>query len=203
MTSSKDTDKKPRHGLRRWPVWIGLAAASTVVALLIGAGALALAARSAMANSSRIVTAAAPAAPRDSPYPLGADHAVAIRDHGIPQAFTILFYEEDGAPVRAETWSYYDQGLEVDFVDGEVQGERAISMATGEVIPVPYRPDQFAAFMTLSEVLASAQIDRYLVMPLEDELLEGGEIYYADEIMFGLKDGRLRYVQVLALEGEE
>jgi hypothetical protein len=57
--------------------------------------------------------------------------------------------------------------------------------------------------MTLSEVLASAQIDRYLVMPLEDELLEGGEIYYADEIMFGLKDGRLRYVQVLALEGEE
>ena len=203
MTLWKDADKKPRQGMRRWPVWIGLAVTTTGVALLIGAGALALAARSAMANSSRIVTVAAPAAPTLAPRPLGADHAVVIREHGVPQAFTILFYEEDGAPVRAETWSYYDQGLEIDFVDGELQGERAIGMATGEVIPVPYRPDQFAAFMTLSEVLASAQIDRHLVMPLENELLEGGEMYYADEVMFGLKDGRLRYVQVLALEGEE
>jgi len=203
MTSWKDADRDPRHGLRRWPVWIGLAATSTVAALLIGAGALALVARSAMATSSRMVTGAVPAAPTWAPHPLGSDHAVTIREHGIPQAFTILFYEEDGTPVRGETWSYYDQGLEVDFVDGELQGERTIDMATGDVIPVPYRPDQFAAFMSLAEVLASAQIDHYLVVPLEDGLVKGGEIYYADEIMFGLKDGALRYVQVLALEGEE
>jgi len=203
MTSWKDADKKPRQGMRRWPIWIGLAVTTTAAALLIGAGALALAARSAMATSSRLVTGAAPAAPTWAPHPLGSDHAVTIREHGIPQAFTLLFYEEDGTPVRAETWSYYDQGLEIDFVDGELQGERASGIAAGDVIPVPYRPDQFSAFMTLAEVLASAQIDHYLVMPLENELLEGGEIYYADEIMFGLKDGRLRYVQVLALEGEE
>jgi hypothetical protein len=84
-------------------------------------------------------------------------------------------------------------------VDGELQ-QSALSASQRRCYPGPYRPDQFAAFASLAEVLASAQIDHYLGVPLEDGPVKG-EIYYADEIMFGLKDGALRYVQVLALEG--
>ncbi len=186
-----------------WPAWLGLTAGVALAVTAAMTTALAIVARGALAHSARLVTGTAPEAPAHSPYSLGSDHAVTIRDHGVPQAFTLLFYEEAGAPVRAETWSYYDQGLEVDFVDGELQAERAIGFANGEVLPVPYRPDQFAGFMTLDEVLASAQIDSFLVVPLEKELVEGGEMYYADEIMFGMKGGRLRYVQVLAFQGQE
>lgn len=203
MSLWKYSSKNPRQGVRRWPVWLVLAAATALAVTAIGTAGLVLAARGALSHWARLVSEAAPQAPARSPYPLGEDHALAIRDHGVPQAFTLLFYEEAGAPVRAETWTYYSEGLEIDFVDGELQRERAIQAVTGEIVPVPYRPDQFAALMTLAEVLASAQIDYYFVVPLEEELVAGGEIYYADEIMFGMKDGRVRYVQVLALGAEE
>ncbi|OGO48409.1 MAG: hypothetical protein A2Z30_02205 [Chloroflexi bacterium RBG_16_64_43] len=203
MTSWKDPNKSARYMFRHWPAWLVLATGCALAVTAIGAVGLVLTTRGALSHSARLVNGAAPQGPERSPHPLGEDHALALRDHGVPQAFTLLFYEEVGAPVRAETWTYYREGLEIDFVDGELQRERAINAASGEIVPAPYRPDQFAAFMSLPELLASAQINDYFVMPLEEELVAGGEIYYADEIMFGMKDGRLRYVQVLALEAQE
>jgi hypothetical protein len=128
---------------------------------------------------------------------------------GSPQAFTLLFYEEqldDGSygDVRFETWDYYDTGVSYTFINGDLAGEDPLEVEiTGDIYPIPYRPDQFSAYMSLNEVLASAGLDRYMVVPLEKELVEGGEVYYADELTFGLKDNELLYIEALALEVSE
>jgi hypothetical protein len=130
-------------------------------------------------------------------------------DMGAPQAFTLLFYEEellDGSygDVRFETWDYYEAGVSYTFVNGELAGEDPLEVEiVGEIYPIPYQPDQFTAYMGLDEVLASAGLNRYMVVPLEKELVEGGEVYYADELTFGLKDDELRYIEALALEVSE
>jgi hypothetical protein len=126
---------------------------------------------------------------------------------GSPEAFSILFYEEelvDGSygDVRFETWSYYTDGVEYTFINGELVGEDPIEIDVGELIPIPYAPEQFVAYMNLDEVIASARLDTFLIVPLEKELVDGGEVYYADELTFGLKDDELLYVEALALEVE-
>lgn len=126
-------------------------------------------------------------------------------DLGSPEAFSILFYEEelmDGSygDVRFETWSYYNDGVEYTFINGEMVGEDPIEVDVGELIPIPYTPEQFVAYMNLDEVISSARLDTFLVVPLEKELVDGGEVYYADELTFGLKDNELLYVEALALE---
>ena len=126
---------------------------------------------------------------------------------GSPEAFSILFYEEeleDGSlgDVRFETWSYYSDGVEYTYINGELVGEDPIEIDVGELIPIPYAPEQFMAYMNLDEVISSAKLDTYLVVPLEKELVDGGEVYYADELTFGLKGDELLYVEALALEVE-
>lgn len=134
---------------------------------------------------------------------------LSVLDHlGFPQAFAILFYEEeqmDGSfsDVRFETWSYYTSGLEYTFINGEQVAEDPLEIELlGELVPIPYRPEQFVAYMSLDEVIASAGLETYLVVPLEKELVKDGEVYYADELTFGLKNDELLYIEALALEIE-
>jgi hypothetical protein len=142
-----------------------------------------------------------------APLPLSSDQQQVRAELGDPEAFMILFYEEpldNGSigDVRTETWSYYTQGVEYTFINGEKVGEDPIGVEIRELAPVPYRPEQFAAYMNLEDVIAAAQLDSFLLVPLEKEIVEGGEVYYADRLTFGLKDDELRYVEALALEVE-
>jgi hypothetical protein len=127
---------------------------------------------------------------------------------GAPEAFTLLFYEEeldDGTfdDVRFETWSYYTAGLEYTFINGEQVAEEPLEVAIGgDLVHIPYRPEQFSAYMSLEQVIDAAGLTTYLVVPLEKELVDGGEVYYADELTFGLKKGELLYLEALALEAE-
>ena len=146
--------------------------------------------------------AAVPAA-----LPLSADQQDVRTSLGPPEAFTILFYEEaleDGSigDVRFEVWSYYSDQVEYTFINGEQVGEDPIDIELGELVQIPYAPEQFRAYMSLDEVLASAGLDAFMVVPLEKELVEGGEVFYADELTFGLKDDELLYIEALALEVE-
>jgi hypothetical protein len=142
-----------------------------------------------------------------APLPLSSDQQQVRSEMGDPEAFMILFYEEpldNGSigDVRTETWSYYTQGVEYTFINGEMVGEDPIEVDISDLAPVPYQPEQFAAYMNLEEVIAAAGLDSFLVVPLEKELVDGGEVYYADRLTFGLKNDELRYVEALALEVE-
>jgi hypothetical protein len=139
-------------------------------------------------------------------YPPSTDQLSVIDHLGNPEAFAILFYEEeqgDGSmlDIRFETWSYFTADLEYTFINGEMVAEDALEIAfEGGLVTLPYRPEQFMAYMSLDELIASFDLKTYLVVPLEKELVEGGEVYYADGLTFGLKDDELLYVEALALE---
>lgn len=144
---------------------------------------------------------------RGAPLPLSNDQQRVRAERGDPEAFLILFYEEtleDGTigDVRTETWSYYTGGIEYTFINGVLEAQAAIEAGIGELTPAAYQPEQFQATMSLEEVLAVAGLDSFLLVPLEKELVDGGEVYYADRLAFGLQDGELRYLEALALEVE-
>jgi len=142
------------------------------------------------------------------PYTLSPVQEEELFTYGYPEAFTILFYEEETvgggtAPVRLETWDYYTQGIGLTFINGDLIAEDPIEIDNvGTLDPLPYYPEQFSAFMSLEEVIAAAGIDTYVEIPLEKEFLEGGIVYYANALTFGLKDDELVYIEALAVVTE-
>jgi hypothetical protein len=129
-------------------------------------------------------------------------------EHGPPDAFSILFYDEvvgDSGPltVRAEQWTYYDEGLEYSFAGDELIARDPIEVPPDAFVePAPYDPDAFEAYMGLDELLATTGLADYIGGPVKD-LVQGGELYFADRLTWGMKDGELIYVEALALETDE
>ena len=125
--------------------------------------------------------------------------------HGYPEAFTILFYEEEIIEggiqtVRLETWDYYTQGIGLTFINGELIAEDAIDIDDiGSLDPLPYYPEQFNAFMSLDQIIAATGIDTYVEIPLDKEFLDGGVSYFANGLTFGLKNDELLYIEALAI----
>ncbi len=73
----------------------------------------------------------------------------------------------------------------------------------GTLDPLPYYPEQFGAFMSLEDIIATAGIDTYVEIPLEKEFLKDGVVYYAQSLTFGLKDNELVYIEALAITTEQ
>ena len=137
-------------------------------------------------------------------YELSSDQETNLSAYGQPEAFTILFYEEQSPDqeiqtVRLETWDYYTRGIGLTFVNGELVSEDPIEWDNQDpIIPIPYSPGQFSAFMSLEDVIAAAGIDTYIEVPLNIELLDKGNLYYADSLSFGMQDNQLVYLEALA-----
>jgi hypothetical protein len=142
------------------------------------------------------------------PYALSPAQEEELFSYGYPEAFTILFYEEETvgggfATVRLETWDYYTQGFGLTFINGDLIAEDPIEIDNvGSLDPLPYYPEQFSAFMSLEEVISAAGIDTYVEIPLDKEFLEGGVSYFANSLTFGLKNDELLYIEALALSAE-
>lgn len=128
--------------------------------------------------------------------------------YGPPEAFAILYYDEpaaDGSRTRTsvEQWSYYSAGVEFTFTDEQVVAEDQLELMLGtEAEPAPYDPSLFHAYMSLDEVLAAAGLEHYLGGPV-DAIVDGGELFFADRLSWGIKDGELRYIEALSLEAAD
>ena len=72
----------------------------------------------------------------------------------------------------------------------------------GTIDPLPYFPEQFGAYMSLDEVISAAAIDTYAEIPVEDEFIQGGVLYFANSLSFGLKDDQLVYLEAIALTAQ-
>ncbi|MBU7004762.1 MAG: hypothetical protein HXS50_04295 [Theionarchaea archaeon] len=142
-----------------------------------------------------------PCQPPPDAYKLSANQSSILSQIGHPDSFQILFFggESNGnrVEVRLETWTYYSLGREISFLDGEMISDEVVEDEIGSPIEIPYRPEQFAAFMNLEEIIVAAGIEEYLVVPMEPGLVKGGEIIYAEELAFGLRDGELLYVETM------
>ena len=129
-------------------------------------------------------------------------------EYGSPDAFTILYFDEpqvDGSmqATSMERWSYFDAGVEFTVSDELVVAGDLVELEPGSIAePVPYDPDQFSAYMSLDEVVAAADLEEYIGGAVDD-IVEGGELFFGDRLVWGVKDGELRYVEALALEAAD
>lgn len=141
-------------------------------------------------------------------YQLSAEQSALVGEIGYPDSFILLFYEEEDVDgslqiVRLETWDYFSEGESYTFLNGELDSNDRIEVGElGSLATLPYVPEQFAANMSRDDVLAAAGVEEFIEVPLEKEYLEGGDLYYADSLAFGLIDGDLRYLEALALVEE-
>jgi len=126
---------------------------------------------------------------------------------GSPEGFAIYYFDDVGPDETATTtslelWTYYRDGVEFTFDGDQLIAEEPLdAVPQSEVQPVPYDPDQFSPYMNLEEIVAVAGVEEFLGGEFE-EADGGGEVYFADQLTWGLKDGELRYVEALALEPE-
>lgn len=142
------------------------------------------------------------------PYQLSAQQSALVSEIGYPGSFILLFYEEEAVDgslqiVRLETWNYYSEGESYTFLNGALDSSNKLDAGDlAELLPLPYVPEQFAAHMSRDDVLAAAGVEEFIEVPLEDQYLEGSDLYYAEALSFGLVDGTLRYLEALALVEE-
>ena len=173
--------------------------------ILIGVGIYLYAGWQGFQESPKLVEVQEKGIQITDPYSLSSAQEEQLFSYGYPEAFTILFYEEETIsgsvePVRLEIWDYYSQALSLTFFNGDLSAEDPLEIDDpGSLDPLPYFPEQFSAFMSLDEVIAAAGIDNYVEIPLEKEFIEDGVVYYAYSLTFGLKDNELMYVEALAL----
>jgi hypothetical protein len=126
---------------------------------------------------------------------------------GRPDAFNIAIVQVEGGTVRKESWRYYQYATRVDFVDGEAVLTMEIEpMPEGTLFAAWYDPLAFEEGMTGAEVAsvaASASPAGMEPEPLDlsegGEDLAGGTALVGDQILMGLHEDRLVYVETVAL----
>jgi hypothetical protein len=195
----------PRPRRRRLGLAVGCAALVVVAAGLLVFTLVS--GRQEYASTPLLVEGAPAQVAAPAPVPLSpAQQQDVIARLGPPESFTILFYQEpDGGSVRdsrVETWSYFTAGTEFSFLDGELVQEVPLDIPVSELVPLPYRPELFSAYMSLDEIIAAAGLGRHLVIPVEKELAEDARVYFADQLTFGLQGDELVFVETLPLDVE-
>ncbi len=132
---------------------------------------------------------------------------------GRPDAFDISIVHVEGGDVRMESWRYFQYATRVDFVDGEAVWTVAIDpVPEGTIFAAWYDPLAFTSGMSLEEVttLASAQspagmVPVYIDVSQGGEDLAGGMILVGDQILIGIEENKVVYVETVPLipEGGE
>ncbi len=195
---------KSKNKKRGWAIF-GAGCGCLVFIILIGLGIYLYAGWLGYKESPMVVEVQNTGIQLEDPYTLSPVQEEQLFSYGYPEAFTILFYEEETvsgevAPVRLETWDYYSQGLSLTFINSDLIVEDHLEIDNlGSLEPLPYYPEQFSAFMSLEDVIKAAGIDTYVEIPLEKEFIEDGVLYYSYALTFGLKDNELLYIEALAL----
>jgi hypothetical protein len=197
-----NTSKRPKRTSKR------VALSILVLAILIIAGTFLYAGWLGYQETPKRIEVDDPGSPNAAYYSLSEEQNSSVLSHGYPEAFTILFYEEE-APnggiqnVRLEIWDYYSLGFGLTFINGELVAEDAIEWNNqANVVPAPYYPEQFSMFMELADVITAAGLRTYIEIPLDQELMESGKLYYAESLSFGLQENQLVYLEALALTEE-
>ena len=155
-------------------------------------------------NSPKLVEGAYIKPGEESFYKFSDDQLSTLTTNGIPDSFTITFYTEEFDPVyrgevREETWRYFNARKNFHFYNGTLTAETDITDAPPAWLANLYRPDQFSMYASLDSVLATAAIDDYFELPLEDALVKSGKLYYAPGLTFGIVNDRLVYAETVSM----
>jgi hypothetical protein len=155
-------------------------------------------------NSPRLVSGLTYTLQSTSEYPLSEEQQTYIQSNGYPPAFSILFYQEEDSSgnvqnVRFESWYYFSPDKTATFINGSLSKEDQ-SQLTGGNTRWNYKPEMFRAYITREQVAQSANLDEWLIVPVENSLVPNAQVYYADGLTFGFQDGKLIFVETFAGE---
>jgi hypothetical protein len=123
-----------------------------------------------------------------------------LAELGTPDAFLALYpnYTADPSvePLSIETWTWYAEGTELTFEGDRLVAEDPVAPAN-DVLAAPYEPARFEAWMGLDEVVTAAGVVDHYGGPID----EAGrtELWFAPQLAWSLKDGRLVYIEGIAL----
>jgi hypothetical protein len=138
------------------------------------------------------------------------DRPGVLAELGMPDAFDISVLQVEGGQVRMESWRYYQYGTRVDFVDGEAVWTMEIDpLPEGTLFSAWYNPLDFEIGMTTDQVSAllagkspAGMLPSYIDLSQGGEDLVGGMILAGDQVLVGLDNDRLVYVETVALVPE-
>lgn len=126
-----------------------------------------------------------------------------VKKFGPPESFKLFISKEDNKTVRSETWDYYRLETRYAFIDGNLEAEAVIEdVPNWTLLPVDYRPEQFADEMSLEEVQKRIIGDKpFESLDLPDDLLPGAQLNVigSDQIIMGFERGKLIYVETVPL----
>jgi hypothetical protein len=141
---------------------------------------------------------------------VGDDRSEVLAYLGRPDAFNISIVTVDGVPVKMESWHYYQFGTRVDFVDGAAMWTIEIEpLPEGTILPAWYDPLAFEVGMSEEEATrivtsaspAGAEPEMIDLSPGGKDLA-GGTALVGDQILIGLYQGEVVYVETVALVPE-
>ena len=129
---------------------------------------------------------------------------------GRPDAFDIAIVEVAGVPVRQESWRYYQYGTQVDFVDGSALWVTEIDpLPEGTIFPAWYDPLAFydgitgtVAVQVAAGASPASTIPQRIDLSAGGEDLAGGSALVGDQIVIGLFEDQVVYVETIALVPE-
>ena len=144
--------------------------------------------------------------------PLSEDQQRLVDMFGWPHSFTLLEIEdEEGRAYCSESWTYYDGQTRYYFIDGDYHNWEPVDPVPDGSIATPYRPHEF--------ILGSSPEDVSRVVAPGDEwiaageaaylfegILDGAELFAAPQLIAGFFEGRLIFLESVALvpdEGDE
>jgi hypothetical protein len=138
------------------------------------------------------------------------DRPGVLESLGPPDAFDISIVEVEGQDVRMESWRYYQYGTRVDFVDGEALWTMEIEpMPEGTIFAAWYDPLAFEVGMSraqASQVASNASpagaVPRLIDLAEGGDDLAGGAALVGDQILIGLYEDRVVFVETVALVPE-
>lgn len=130
-----------------------------------------------------------------------------LTEFGQPDTFVVLFEEtEDGSLVRREEWAYNDELTVLTFLDGVLVNDETIERSEAVTFgpAALYRPLDFQPGMSFEQIKTLLGNTELVEMEVLPELGGNYRLYGARQIMIGFSDGKLLYVETLALTaGEE
>lgn len=138
-------------------------------------------------------------------YAYSSQQQALVDEWGPPQSFYILFYQREDVQgkvvtIRYEEWAFPARGKKVAYENGAELGRTEIPKAV--VYSTRYSPEQFFAFMNREQLASLTGLEDWFILPVEEELVQDADLYYAGGLTFGLQDEDLVYIEAVAYEEE-
>lgn len=138
---------------------------------------------------------------------LSTDQKGVVEKFGPPDSFKLIINKklvnQVMKVVRIETWNYYKLKTRIAFIDGNLEADAEIEdVPDWTLLPVIYRPEQFANEMSLAEIKNRIIGNRaYENLDIPDDIMPGAQLNVIgfEQIVLVFDQGKLIYAETTPL----